>query len=669
MKLHITKIICLLVITLSSCQTAPIGLVHNEWLIGGEINPNDYHGITLGTGFMGVQPWKEPFSIKQVILNSVYDEDSIWHVSYGIKGLNPFSPEVIIDGVPVISANDMEQEFDIRNARLNCKFTVPSKARIEYRVTALRNLPFAAMTNVTVTALSDIFVQSSSKVDIPEEYSHFEVYKDRQQLLDDEYSILRATGVTDTRRIKASSAGVVVGKDGKAFPEEGVDIKKGDSISFTVFGAQCTNRDFLDPENESVRQVMYAIIEGAETMQRKHEEMWNELWQSDIIISGDKDAQRMARMSLYHLYAFAREGSRLSIPPYGLSDQNYSGHIFWDAETWMYPPLLFLNQGMAKSMMDYRIDRLEGAEKRAAAYGYKGALFPWESDDCGNESTPIFASSGLFEHHISADIAIAAWNYYLMTSDLDWLKEKGWPLINSVAVFLMDRLSENKDGSFSIKGVCAADEYAEYVDDNAFTNASAIKTLKIAYKAAKECGRKPDLRWKKAASKIRILRNDEGIIMEYDGYDGRMIKQADVNLLAYPLGIDKDKESILRNLEYYEPRIDPHGPAMSYVMLALIYARAGMGEKSYELFIKSFKGHEKAPFGLLTEVDNAGIPFFATGAGGLLQLIINGYCGLELTDNGIVQRPSDIPPSWESITVTGVGPKKKTYYRVNKSMN
>jgi trehalose/maltose hydrolase-like predicted phosphorylase len=58
-------------------------------------------------------------------------------------------------------------------------------------------------------------------------------------------------------------------------------------------------------------------------------------------------------------------------------------------------------------MIDYRTDRLKAAENRALTYGYKGAMFPWESDDKGEEATPINALTGQFEHHITADIAIA----------------------------------------------------------------------------------------------------------------------------------------------------------------------------------------------------------------------------------------------------------------------
>lgn len=47
----------------------------------------------------------------------------------------------------------------------------------------------------------------------------------------------------------------------------------------------------------------------------------------------------------------------------------------------------------------------------------------WESDDFGEESNLIWATTGQFEHHITGDIA-GAWNYYCVTQHKQWLKER-----------------------------------------------------------------------------------------------------------------------------------------------------------------------------------------------------------------------------------------------------
>jgi trehalose/maltose hydrolase-like predicted phosphorylase len=61
----------------------------------------------------------------------------------------------------------------------------------------------------------------------------------------------------------------------------------------------------------------------------------------------------------------------------GLSGLGYNGHVFWDMDLWMYPAILVLNPKLAKSLIEYRYDRLEAAKNNAYLNGYKGAMFPW----------------------------------------------------------------------------------------------------------------------------------------------------------------------------------------------------------------------------------------------------------------------------------------------------
>lgn len=79
---------------------------------------------------------------------------------------------------------------------------------------------------------------------------------------------------------------------------------------------------------------------------------------SDIIIDGDAQSQQDIHSMLYHLYSFVRTGSGLSTSPMGLSGDGYSGHVFWDTETWIYPPLLLLHPELAHEMLEYRFNQI-----------------------------------------------------------------------------------------------------------------------------------------------------------------------------------------------------------------------------------------------------------------------------------------------------------------------
>lgn len=634
-----------------------------------------YAPAPMANGCIGILPQKEPFAVEHVMLNHVFDAASPHVVSRVMRGINPFCLSMKIDNKKVDTSNisDWQQTIDMRRAVHQTSFHTLEKADVSYELCALRNLPYAGLIRVTVQACKDMLLEVRSGMGIPDDYSQsliryreMEADGNRMYMLESD-----ATSRFGYRRVASTSSFLFNGEQIKPIYDEAtrelffsIQLKKGETFCFSLVGSVCSSRDFFDPYNEAERQVIYAVHEGEEALMQAHYRLWDELWQGDIRIEGDDDAQRIVRFALFNLYSSCRGGSRLSIPPMGLSLQGYNGHIFWDTELWMYPPMLLLNQDIARSMLDYRFDRLPAARKKALAYGYRGAMFPWESDDSGEEATPTHALTGPFEHHITADIGIACWNYYCVTRDMRWLQREGYPLLKEIADFWASRVTRNQDSSYSIHNVTGADEYANGVTDNAFTNGAASLALKYACQAAEICGEKVPEIWREIGENIRILQFENGVTREHSTYKGEMIKQADANLLAYPLGVITDEYRQRQDLDYYAERIDQKdGPAMSYSVYCVQYARMGEADKAYEMFRRCYEPNLKKPFGVISETPTSNNPYFMTGAGGLLQAVLNGFCGLQITDEGIVQLPSALPSHWKRVTVTGVGSDKKTYVR------
>lgn len=634
-----------------------------------------YAPAPMANGCIGILPQKEPFAVEHVMLNHVFDAASPHVVSRVMRGINPFCLSMKIDNKKVDTSNisDWQQTIDMRRAVHQTSFHTLEKADVSYELCALRNLPYAGLIRVTVQACKDMLLEVHSGMGIPDDYSQSSIrYREmeadgnRMYMLESD-----ATSRFGYRRVASTSSFLFNGEQIKPMYDEAtrelffsIQLKKGETFCFSLVGSVCSSRDFFDPYNEAERQVIYAVHEGEEALMQAHYRLWDELWQSDIRIEGDDDAQRIVRFALFNLYSSCRGGSRLSIPPMGLSLQGYNGHIFWDTELWMYPPMLLLNQDIARSMLDYRFDRLPAARKKALAYGYRGAMFPWESDDSGEEATPTHALTGPFEHHITADIGIACWNYYCVTRDMRWLQREGYPLLKEIADFWASRVTRNQDGSYSIHNVTGADEYANGVTDNAFTNGAASLALKYACQAAEICGEKVPEIWREIGENIRVLQFENGVTREHSTYKGEMIKQADANLLAYPLGVITDEYRQRQDLEYYAERIDQKdGPAMSYSVYCVQYARMGEADKAYEMFRRCYEPNLRKPFGVISETPTSNNPYFMTGAGGLLQAVLNGFCGLQITNEGILQLPSVLPSHWKRVTVTGVGSDKKTYVR------
>ena len=643
----------------------------------------DYAGVPVANGMLGILPWKEPFSVRHVMLNNVSDRLGPDQVNGTVRGINPFGLSMSVGGMSAWTVSGWRQSLDMRNAEHVTEFVADGKVGVRYSFSALRNLPYSMLMDVEVTAFEDVEVEFRNRMCVPEDYTEAERERKSYLVEGRELDVLRTSAETAGGRYEVAAASMFILGDtfsGTAGIAAGVggtssissrsgtsdedilafDLRKGGAVRFTLVASVCSTADFSDPWNETVRQLVYIDRMSVGEIMEEHRAGWEELWTGDIEIEGDIEAQQAVRLALFNLYGSCREGSRLSISPMGLSSRGYNGHIFWDAEMWMFPPMLLLNRGIAESMMDYRLDRLPAAKRRAMASGYDGAMFPWESDEFGQESTPVWALTGPMEHHITADVGIAAWNYWCVTGDRQWLADKGWPLLKAAAEFWTGRVRDNGDGTYSIAGVVGADEYANNVTDNAFTNGAVSKMLEYAVKAAHLCGEKSPAEWGRISDGLRIL-HDNGVTMEYEGYDGRQIKQADANLLGYPLGVIRDKSRLRRDLEYYESRIDPvNGPAMTWSIFCVQYARLGDVAKAEEMFYRCFRPFSRPPFGALAETPASDNPYFVTAAGGLLQAVLYGFGGFEVTDRGIVRHDAVLPSSWSSLTVKGVGPDRET---------
>ncbi len=652
----------------------------DPWKIAAsKINPENYYGVTVANGMIGIVSSPEPFKVKDVVLAGAYDLYGRGRVSNFLRSFNLLNMQMDIDGTRIGSGNirDMQQELDMRHASFTTRFDYGDKAVVSYTYYSLRQLPFTVLMDVTVTAKKNISLGAASVMEAPDALKEVQNYYneiDRPHVV---ISLLTSTAKSPTGKLLMCASNTFLfsephGQEPRVIHEMwdnnmhlmkfSKQLKAGETYHFSIAGSSITSAHDEDPLNEAERLTIFAKLEGRDRLIQFHRQAWDKLWQSDIQVEGDAQAQQDIHSMLYHLYSFVREGTDQSPSPMGLSGLGYNGHVFWDAELWMYPALLVLHPEMAKSMVEYRYNRLEAARRNAFHHGYKGAMFPWESAASGVEETPVWALSGPFEHHITACVGIAAWDYYCVTQDKTWLREKGWPVLQAVAAFWASRVERNGPGHYDIKNVVAADEWAENVDNNAWTNAAAKAVLEYATKAAAILQVPADPDWMLVAKNIPILQMANGVTQEHATYHGEGIKQADVNLLAYPLKEITDTARIRRDLDYYAARVPNEGtPAMTQAIFTLLYARLGDAGKAAHFFKDAYIPNLNPPFRVIAETKGGTNPYFATGAGGILQSVMMGFGGLDITDNGIVQVPSVLPPTWKKLTITGVGVEKKIF--------
>lgn len=658
-------------------------ILHTEaqstWEVVAEnIDPNNYYGVTLANGVVGIISSPEPLKVKDVVLNGAYDYYQRGRVSNILKTFNHVNMNLDIDGIRMGAKDiqDYKQVLDMKNAALTTTFSVGNKAKITSTMMSLRHLPYTALTTIEIKAIKDITITPMSVIEAPNHLMDVRNYYaeiDRPHVL---IPLITSVGASPSGKLKVAASNSFIfeeghGKEPKIIHEDWdynmhlakfyKKLKAGETYSFSVVASTVSSAQYEDPHNEAERLTIFAMLEGKERLLKRHKEAWADIWKSDVEVTGNKNVTKDIRFALYHLYSFARAETSFSLSPMGLSGLGYNGHVFWDTELWMYPPLLMLHPDMAKSLLEYRFERLEAARKNAFSHGYKGAMFPWESSSNGSEDTPVWALTGPFQHHITGCVGWAFWKYYEVTGDKEWLRSRGFPVLKEVADFWTSRVERNGPGKYDINNVIGANEWQENIDNNAFTNGMAKTVLRYATLAALDLGITPDPDWNHVADNIPILTFPDGTTKENATYDGVNIKQADVNLLAYPLNIVTEEKAIRRDLEYYLPRYAKDGPAMGFAILGVLYNRLGDSEKASQIFANSYKPNEVPPFGVLSECAGGTNPYFATGAGGMLQAVLSGFGGLEISKTGITQRHTTLPSGWGEMIISGVGKDKKTF--------
>jgi len=437
-----------------------------------------------------------------------------------------------------------------------------------------------------------------------------------------------------------------------------------DSKEYTLYKyvSFYTSRDTHSPLEKAKNKDNEAHQKGWTGLFSEHKEEWSNLWKSDILVD-DKVLQRRIHTNLYYLLSSIREDLNYSIPPCGLSNDGWGGHIFWDADTFMFPALLLLHPKLAKIMVMYRYNTLDSARKNAKNAGYRGAAYGWQTALSGLEvggGGKILSD----EIHITGDVALAQWQYYLATKDEEYLRKYASKVIIETAKFWESRVTYNeKFNHYEIKGVIPPDESVcekwgiKTVDNSIFTNALARWNLYKAIEISKKLRMNYPQKWKEIADKMYLpFDKEKGIHLEYEGYNGHPIKVVDALLIYYPLEIPMDKEIILKNLEYYYRREkeDNLRIAHSPGIYSVLYSQLDKGKEAY----KHFKEYDKfylPPFEVMRETLSLPnyVTVFLTGMGSFLQALIYGFAGIKLTSEGFLIRPT-LPNEIPRLTLKGI---------------
>ena len=432
------------------------------------------------------------------------------------------------------------------------------------------------------------------------------------------------------------------------------------------------------------------LIEGAEVtpfddLLAEHEDAWRRRWEPITIdLPARPEIERAVHFAQFHLLSSSHPDGEAAIGARGLTGPAYRGHVFWDADVFVVPTLAAMAPELARSALCYRWHRLDSARRRAAAEGFAGARFPWESADSGLEAAPrsgrdlqgntVPIRTGQQEEHIVADVAWSVSNYVAWTADEAFLRSAGAEILLETARYWQSRIEVDEDGSGHIRHVIGPDEYHEDVDDNAFTNVMARWNLResadVCDRLGLDAADEPSA-WRATADILVDGFDQVGRVHEqFAGFFGlepvaassigqpplpadallgreriqqiQIIKQPDVMMLHHMIPDAMPAGSLTADLETYLP-LTAHGSSLSPAISASNLARAGRLEDALHWFDLA------ARFDLDDLSGTTANGVHLATMGGLWQAFTQGFLGARPTVDGLAIDPV-IPAAWGEIT-------------------
>jgi len=399
---------------------------------------------------------------------------------------------------------------------------------------------------------------------------------------------------------------------------------------------------------EDLATVQAARVRGLQATLNAHTQAWHQLWATDIKIGGDEKLQRTIHSDLFYLLENTAANTSWAVGACGFSP-NYYGHVFWDSDVWVFPSLLLLYPDRAASLVNFRQRTLPPALARAKAHGLQGAMYPWESDPwSGEDVTPTFAVANAdSEIHVNGAVALAQWQYYLANGDLNWLRQRAYPVIKAIADFWASRATYNTAKQrYEILHVTSVEENYTDVNNEIYTNFVAHKSLATAIHAAQLLNEQPNAKWHEVAEQLYLpTRTENGVYYDFDPstpHDQQSWMATPVPMLSIPaVNFTADSATLQGLFKHSVAAVgNVRDKANQMILVMLAIQAATVGESSYFNDFVGGRGSEsdpflKPPFNVRSETPQNNSIYLLASSGGFVQAFVYGATGLRVDEQGL----------------------------------
>jgi len=339
-----------------------------------------------------------------------------------------------------------------------------------------------------------------------------------------------------------------------------VALGQGEALRLEKVAALYTSRDQAVSECGLAACKAIARAGAFDALAAAHVLAWKHLWRRfDIHMEAAEPAftanvPMLLRLNMFHLLQAVSPNSiglDIGVPARGWTGEAYQGHIFWD-ELFIFPFFNYRMPEITRSLLMYRFRRLPEARAAAAAAGFAGAMFPWQSGSDGEEETQALnlnphsdrwvPDNSYLQRHVGSAIVQNVWQYFQVTRDVEFLQSYGAELILDIARFWSSiaRLDEAR-GRYVIRGVMGPDEFHDAypdagtpgLDNNAYTNLLAVWVLLRALDVLELLSdvRRAELttllglsaeefaRWDDISRRMFVPLQEDGIVSQFEGYE------------------------------------------------------------------------------------------------------------------------------------------------------
>lgn len=609
----------------------------------------------LSNGMIGVRPGPNPLSPAVATVSGYVGDYHSEPFEAFAQAPSPFAADIRVGEFEMLQMPEkvsiQRQSLDMSSGELRTEMTFQPREDIQLKIEILqflsRSTPCLAVQRIKITPATDFDFEISSRAG--------ESVRERTQL-----------GIA-TRESKP-----------KRFTG-----RKNQTETFDIIVAMVSERYHPEPQLQAIRMVGWGNLLGFETLRSLNRDAWRELWHSRVKIFGDPDAQRAMDVAFYYLHSSAHRSCKTGIAPFGFSQvEDYSGHVFWDMDHWIFHVLLPTDPDAAKAVVEFRAKGLPAARDAARLFGFSGAQYPWEASNSGYEVTPTSAPTGWAEQQVTLGVGLAAWEAIAALDDEEFTRDTAWPILRDVAKWIESR-GQWTDRGFEITHIMGADENQEGAPNNSHTNLLCKMVMRRAVQAGVKLGECTPSTWNRIADRMVLPQDPEtGIVLQHDNAIPEPGKElyapGMLQLLVYhdPMQFGVLDRSVFKATYEFEEKLrlklPPHpsnplsvkSPGFTTPPFASCAAFFGNPEAAAEQFRHGWSGYWVEPYGMSKEYMHYSDGEYLMNHASQLQAVMYGFTGVRVTDGDWAVYPATLPKNWQRIEIDRMWIRGKPYRMV-----